>query len=479
MIKTHPYNHYWVRVPLISTYNIVKRHLEEEEDLTMDSWEMWNKFRNLIGHKSQLGVALEFTQDIPELCELEKWLAEPVRAAILHTSIFQTNTKGAPILSPAHVEFLKMLLDHGVQIVISGPPLHKSKSGNIYQRYITHIFSRMPPLTEVKKKLGPFYDYLQQPLQPLMDNLPSSIYEVFEQDPVKYKQYEIALTRAFKDYKNNNQSEIVVMMVGAGRGPIVEAVMRARDLAKVRLKIYALDKNPHALVTLRNKKLMDEKWKDVVIVHEDMRTWEPPELCDILVSELLGSFGDNELSPECLQGAERLMKPNSISIPSEYTSYIAPISTTKLFSQSLGLEKNMELPCVVYLFDHFLISEPQSCFKFVHPTPKPINNDRYKLFNFTAKESTLLHGVAGYFDCCLYKDVMLSILPSTFTKDMLSWFPMYFPITTPITIKKGQQIEIEFWRKHDKNRVWYEWAISEPSQTHIHNPNGRTYNIGL
>lgn len=34
------------------------------------------------------------------------------------------------------------------------------------------------------------------------------------------------------------------------------------------------------------------------------------------VSELLGSFGDNELSPECLDGAQRFLKPDGISIPS-------------------------------------------------------------------------------------------------------------------------------------------------------------------
>lgn len=33
----------------------------------------------------------------------------------------------------------------------------------------------------------------------------------------------------------------------------------------------------------------------------------PPQ-ADILVSELLGSFGDNELSPECLDGAQRFLK---------------------------------------------------------------------------------------------------------------------------------------------------------------------------
>ena len=57
---------------------------------------------------------------------------------------------------------------------------------------------------------------------------------------------------------------------------------------------------------------------------------------DILVSELLGSFGDNELSPECLDGAQRFLKPDTgISIPMSYTSFITPISSTKLHQVAL------------------------------------------------------------------------------------------------------------------------------------------------
>jgi protein arginine N-methyltransferase 5 len=35
-----------------------------------------------------------------------------------------------------------------------------------------------------------YSDYLQAPLQPLMDDLGSATYDVFERDPVKYRQYE-------------------------------------------------------------------------------------------------------------------------------------------------------------------------------------------------------------------------------------------------------------------------------------------------
>ncbi len=39
-----------------------------------------------------------------------------------------------------------------------------------------------------------------------------------------------------------------------------------------------------------------------------MRDCDAPEKADILVSELLGSFGDNELSTECLDGAQKFLK---------------------------------------------------------------------------------------------------------------------------------------------------------------------------
>ena len=49
------------------------------------------------------------------------------------------------------------------------------------------------------------------------------------------------------------------------------------------------------------------------------------------VSELLGSFGDNELSPECLDGAQRFLREDGISIPAAYTSYLAPMTCSKLY----------------------------------------------------------------------------------------------------------------------------------------------------
>jgi protein arginine N-methyltransferase 5 len=45
------------------------------------------------------------------------------------------------------------------------------------------------------------------------------------------------------------------------------------------------------------------------------------------VSELLGGFGDNELSPELIYSVyeQDMVKPGGVSIPCSYTSYVAPI----------------------------------------------------------------------------------------------------------------------------------------------------------
>lgn len=61
-----------------------------------------------------------------------------------------------------------------------------------------------------------------------------------------------------------------------------------------------------------------------------MRYWEPPggTRADLIVSELFGSFGDNELSPEALDGAQRLLKGiRFIVVPcARYTRLICLLS---------------------------------------------------------------------------------------------------------------------------------------------------------
>lgn len=48
---------------------------------------------------------------------------------------------------------------------------------------------------------------MQNPLQPLMDNLENQVYEVFEKDPVKYSQYQKAIAQALLDRVKEEEAE--------------------------------------------------------------------------------------------------------------------------------------------------------------------------------------------------------------------------------------------------------------------------------
>uniref|UniRef100_A0A6I8SA06 Protein arginine N-methyltransferase 5 n=1 Tax=Xenopus tropicalis TaxID=8364 RepID=A0A6I8SA06_XENTR len=376
-----------------------------------------------------------------------------------------------------------------VQFVISGAHHHSEKDFCSYLQYLEYLSQNRPPPNAYEMFAKGYEDYLQSPLQPLMDNLESQTYEVFEKDPVKYSQYQQAVYKCLLDRVPEEEKETniqVLMVLGAGRGPLVNASLRAAKQAERKIKVYAVEKNPNAVITLEGWRY--EEWgSQVTVVSGDMREWKAPEKADIIVSELLGSFGDNELSPECLDGAQHFLKEDGVSIPSEYTSYLAPISSSKLYNEVRACrekdrdpEAQFEMPYVVRLHNFHQLSDPLPCFTFLHPNKDAvIDNNRYICLQYRVDLNTVLHGFAGYFDAVLYKDVTLSICPESHSPGMFSWFPILFPIKQPIPLREGDTVCVRFWRCNNGKKVWYEWAVTSPVCSAIHNPTGRSYTIGL
>jgi protein arginine N-methyltransferase 5 len=361
-----------------------------------------------------------------------------------------------------------------------------------------YLFRKIDPVSEQELQEAGYRDYLQAPLQPLMDNLESATYETFEKDASKYIQYEEAVLACLKDRVSDADAAAgaatVLMVVGAGRGPLVRASLRASDRCGRRLKVYAVEKNPNAVITLQSL-VESEGWGDrVTIIASDMRDWDFAEKADVLVSELLGSFGDNELSPECLDGAQRFLKPGGVSIPQSYTSYLAPITSSKLWNDAKAYNDlaHMETPYVVKLHRYSLIAEPEEVFTFHHPNEdRVIDNQRYEKLRFerpAESAAATMHGFAGYFDAKLYEGpagkVHCSIYPPTHTtgptgENMFSWFPIYFPLRHPAHVPAGQPVEAHCWRCVGPSKVWYEWAVTAPEVGPVHNVNGRSYFVGL
>lgn len=126
---------------------------------------------------------------------------------------------------------------------------------------------------------------------------------------------------------------IIVMYLGAGRGPLIRRTLSAAKKAKVPVKVIAVEKNPNAVITLRNMITDEGIASQVTLFNGDMRYLEMEKKGDIIISELLGSFGDNELSPECLYPTEKFLKPDGIYLPYDYTSFLVPISSQVLWNE--------------------------------------------------------------------------------------------------------------------------------------------------
>ncbi|KAH9759957.1 protein arginine N-methyltransferase 1.5 [Citrus sinensis] len=504
----------------------VNQILQSLNNMQGDSWELWNSFRLLCEHHSQLSVALDVLSSLPSANSLGRWFGEPVRAAIIHTDSFLTNARGYPCLSRHHQKLITGFLNHSIQVVISGKLNNGVPSVSLdsaldhtgtnvessqrhslrpYLDYIAYLYQRMDPLPEQERFELSYRDFLQSPLQghnplfhiisdefctiefsnyylsfqPLMDNLEAQTYETFEKDSVKYIQYQRAIGNALVDRVPDEEASsltTVLMVVGAGRGPLVRASLQAAEETGRKLKIYAVEKNPNAVVTLH-------------------------------VSELLGSFGDNELSPECLDGAQRFLKQDGISIPSSYTSFIQPVTASKLHNDVKSHKDvvHFETAYVVKVHSVARLAPCEPVFTFTHPnfsTKK--SNQRYKKLRFEIPSDTgssMVHGFAGYFDAMLYKDVHLGIEPSTATPNMFSccasssvcfvesyfdtglqipaWFAIFFPLRTPVCIRPGSPLEVHFWRCCGSTKVWYEWCVASPNPSPVHNSNGRSYWVGL
>ncbi|KAM5444036.1 putative type II protein arginine methyltransferase [Microsporum ferrugineum] len=528
------------------------------------TWNAWNIIRKVCKYHTRLTVALSLPRQLPPSTVQSRWLSEPVRILTLGSTSFVKNPKNFPVLSKAHQSYIFRAMRGippwiflcdvgpipGLEKIDGYSPTpaeaaqspRKKEDLTPHLSYIRNLEKKQPLWSRVENFTLGYQDYLQAPLQPLTVNLESVTYEVFETDPVKYEWYERAITKALKDWKlekkptSDPNGRVVLAVVGAGRGPLVSRAIRASVEAGVDIELWALEKNQNAFVHLQRQN--EAVWGgSVTLVHSDMRSWKGPARqakaedagvesskpstvhypIDIIVSELLGSFGDNELSPECLDGVEHLLNPTyGISIPTSYSSHITPISSPRLFADIQSQVKSNpaapETPYVVMLhaFDYLSTtasinpilgsassstaaltstSTPSTtpppmkesdtpivltAWSFSHPNPnipeeskslaRPSNshNTRQTRLTFPCSEGGTCHGLAGYFETVLYGDVELSTNPLTMdakSKDMISWFPIYFPLKSPLYVPENSDIVLTMFRQTDDRKVWYEWFV--------------------
>ncbi|RLU15326.1 hypothetical protein DMN91_012320 [Ooceraea biroi] len=418
----------WVQVPMENpirqSYSF--RASEESPRVDENPWEWWNTFR-----------------------AIDRWLGEPVRCLVLPTTLFLTNKKGYPVLSKAHQAIVKKFAALEIQFILTGATRYQSIS--YYHNYLDFLWKSCQTNGTVEKFARGYEDYLQCPLQPLSDNLESQTYEIFEKDPVKYREYQNAIYEAIKTTvsKLEEERKIIIMVVGAGRGPLVTASLNAGETSPAGNQDLRGGEEPECRDNPGgdSERRLEGLSHGGIVRHEGL---ESPEKADIIVSELLGSFGDNELS-----------RNDGINIPQSYTSYIAPVQSSKLYNEVKQLKDRDKHPLahfealyVVHLQNKYDIAKPRPVFTFTHPNADPVaDNSRYETITFPVEQNCSLHGFSGYFTAILYKNIALSIEPSTYSTDMFSWFPLFFPLK--VRRNRGDDTrEIQKQTKSKENNIY-------------------------
>ncbi|PJF18400.1 PRMT5-domain-containing protein [Paramicrosporidium saccamoebae] len=338
-------------------------------------------------------------------------------------------------------------------------------------KYCKKTIGAAGPKPYIDTVAGCLEDVFQTPLQPLADHLSAETYAVFEQDQVKYEQYREAIRNAL-----DRLNSPTILIVGAGRGPLVDQVLDASEGLKV--QIIAMEKNPSAYLTLKDRNKRDWMGK-VRLVFGDIRQVAVFKV-DVVVSELLGSFGDNELAPECIIAALKFLKEGGIMIPETSHSYIQPVTYLKshriIAQHPLGSEIAVNSPHVVYTRSAMSLADPQLVFSFNYKATEvpPAISTR---ITFTIQSAGYLDGFLGYFTSNLFGKVSLSTCPDGHTPHMASWFPIFFPYSNrDRRLSQGDVLTIEFLRISDEFGVWYQWKINDESW---YNQDGKYYKIKL
>ena len=130
---------------------------------------------------------------------LEKWNVEPIKFLFFPLSVFRKNKNGNPYLNQEACELFWKLERRGIEPIVSFDNLTNQEEFSKYADYLKFLKQSQPELGLSAKITFGYEDYLQTPLQPLMDHLQSATYEAFEMDPVKYQEYENAIYSALSD----------------------------------------------------------------------------------------------------------------------------------------------------------------------------------------------------------------------------------------------------------------------------------------
>uniref|UniRef100_A0A1I7SU54 Protein arginine N-methyltransferase n=1 Tax=Bursaphelenchus xylophilus TaxID=6326 RepID=A0A1I7SU54_BURXY len=463
-------------------------------------WDTWKDIREGLCNAcyDKLGVGIHFvdkvSKEFNDAAALQRWKGEPVKLIAAGQSLLEKE-KNQYLMA-----FLREYITPECEYFMCNLPKsskeccadieNQMKNFEMMKDVLKNNCRKMPMINNTFIE-----DVPQRPLRPTEDNLTSSIYKTFEDNRSKYQIYEEAITEVILDWQKGckfEKKKMVILLVGAGRGGLVESIMKAlrkTDIVSDSI-VVAVEKNPFAFRSLvhKNKKMWDYFIK---LVNADLREHKlikkalDGHVPYLVISELLGSFACNELSPDLLTTLEPLIDNKTVFLPQYYTNFISPCFSFRLnniiqggrpdFYQRLsnfcgrdGIRaidsnnySNLDQLYVSTLNSAYIIDAPQPVCTYKHHAKASNLMQWRSQTHFKISVDCQINGLAGFFEAKL-KSNTISTVPkdiNQFTDIKKSWFPAYFPLSYPLDCPKGSTVDVLIERKVNDQGMWYEWCV--------------------
>ncbi|CEM04054.1 unnamed protein product [Vitrella brassicaformis CCMP3155] len=480
-------------------------------------WSGWTAFHRQLNY-TPLAQALLDLRD-PLVPFQERWKGELVSGVLLPMSVFATGGEGDSARQlPASVsEWVLGVMDLRQAVVIEyegegyGYPVVGSpgqsllaECGSAVAETVAQEEERRQPATKaekVERALDVLYqDVLVSLLAPIPEQVDESAADYFHSDPATDMLYEEALARCLSDRLVAGHLDATIVVSGGGRGALVQSVLNAVSKAKIKKwDVHVVEGSDEAVDALRKRVsgAGDLMWRKVKVTPGDLRTFSLPHGKRAHV--LVAPPAENHHSPEYINVALKggsLLARDGVVIPSEYSTFVTPVSTARLWTRLAQTQDLLQTPFLVHSKAQFFPARESSgkvrvekVWSFHHPdsTFTTIQaGERSFQGDFTMSVAAVVHGLSKFFKATLYKDVRVSTLPGESVIGQL-FAPLFVPFVRPLMLSQNDTLSVSMRRRVDVSRmeVWYEWR-PEARQCEelgglcgVHNAEGAVFNMTI
>ena len=289
-----------------------------------------------------------------------------------------------------------------------------------------------------------------------------SVHRLMLSDKTRTTTYQRAITRVVKPGDS-------VIDMGAGTG--ILSMFAAISGAKI---VYAIERSPisHFAKTLIAANGLDDK---ITVIGSDVRQVTLPEKVDVIVSEWMGVFGnDDDMLQPLLVARDRWLKPDGRLIPERVRILLAPIWEpalhreirfwrSRLFGVDLGPIAERTTNEVVgrhhSLSMRNVMAEPICLADIDLHTFEASKAERamHASCTFETSRAGKVNALAAWFEADFGCGTMLTNGPSA---PRTHWGVARFPLYQTVALKHGSKISVQFAFIPDgKGAKYCEWCV--------------------